>query len=110
MSKPYHNAVIEKAHDVRTLKVCDRCSGLGNRGSMLEVRLPGKLSRPKVHMHGRCYIKTYGFLAFLQLPKMEQDKIPMSDIGVRRMKALMKSRERVMIVGTRGPVECVIRS
>lgn len=108
--KQYNNATIEKAHDVRTLRVCGHCGGLGNRDSMMVVRLPGKLSRPKVHTHARCYIKKNGFQAFLKLPKKEQDKVPMSDMGVRRMKALMKSRERVVIVGTRGPVECVIRT
>lgn len=84
MSKSYHNAVIEKAHDVRTLRVCVQCEGIGNSNSMLHVE--------NIWIHGRCFIKWRGLEAFVALPRSQTDKMRLDDIGVRAMRGLLQNR------------------
>jgi hypothetical protein len=88
MSKPYNNATVEKAHDVRTLRVCCHCDGIGNKDSMIH-RNEGGTDR---HWHGRCYIDQRGLHGFLSLPQEQTDKLPLGDIGVEAMKALLANR------------------
>lgn len=84
MKIPYNNATVENAHDVRTLRVCSHCDGIGNRDSMIH--------HTDRYWHGRCYISKYGLRIFLLLPQAQTDKLPLSDIGVEPMKALLAQR------------------
>jgi hypothetical protein len=86
--KQYMNATIQKAHDVRSLRPCLLCDGLGHTHNMIESECDGELS----WMHGRCYIEANGLASFLLLPREQHDKLCMDDIGVEVMKKLLESR------------------
>jgi hypothetical protein len=85
-AKPYNNAVIERSHDVRTLRSCHACKGIGNVGDMVERTLSSGYT---ACYHGRCYIKRFGEKRFFALPRTETDKMRLDDIGVKRMKRLV---------------------
>lgn len=87
--KPFHNATVEKAHDVRTIRPCDVCHGMGNKPSMLEFFD----NSGAWYRHGRCHIKTRGLRDFIALPQEQTDKMPLSDIGVEAMKSLLLHRD-----------------
>lgn len=88
MKIPYNNATVENAHDVRTLRVCCHCYGIGNRDLMIQ-RTEGGTER---YWHGRCYIDQRGLHGFLSMPQEQTDKMPLSDIGTEAMKALLAQR------------------
>ena len=77
---------LETCHDVRHLRACRGCSGLGDKRSMIQIER-GKSAR---HYHGRCYIASHGMTLFLRLPKEETEKLTLNDIGSKAMKALLK--------------------
>jgi hypothetical protein len=84
-SKPYYNATVEKAHDVRALRGCDECGGLGNEDRMLHV----DIGRGKVFIHGRCFVRAFGLESFVKLPQAQLNKMSLGDVGFRAMKAIV---------------------
>lgn len=85
MSKPkkYHNARLETVKDVRTLRECDLCTGLGHSNSMIVLDGTAR------YVHGRCFIASQGLDAFLALPREQIIKMRLDDIGSDAMKALL---------------------
>lgn len=73
-------ATIERAHDVRHLRECSICGGIGDRRRMV--------CTPCI-AHGRCFEARFGIDALLDLPKTETEKLTIGDIGVKSMKALV---------------------
>lgn len=76
---------VEKAHDVRTLRPCPVCGGLGNSYHMVDL--------DNEWFHGRCFVARFGGSALKALPISKQDRLTLGDLGVRLMKALLKARE-----------------
>lgn len=76
--------VIERAHDVRRLRVCMLCDGLGHADYML--------SNSEGDMHGSCFIERHGEKRLLDFPKSETDKLCMGDIGPKSMMFLLRAR------------------
>jgi len=77
---------VEKAHDVRTLRVCGSCGGLGNCDRMIE--------HGTEWLHGRCFVSRYGKAELCHLPKEQTDRMTLNDIGVAAMKYLLNHRSR----------------
>ena len=73
---------VEKAHDVRTLRVCTHCGKLGNSDRMID--------HGASWFHGRCFVAACGRKAFLALPRAKTNRLMWSDIGTDLMKALVK--------------------
>jgi len=42
------------------------------------------------HYHGRCYIKRWGVAQLRQLPKEQQNKLTLGDIGPSAMRTLLR--------------------
>lgn len=81
---------LETCHDVRHLRVCSGCKGVGDGRQM--IREPrGKGAR---HHHGRCYIESHGMTLFLRLPSEETDKLTLGDIGPVAAAALLARSEK----------------
>lgn len=66
------------AHDIRHLRVCQKCQGLGDDREMITVG-----------MHGACAFKAIGIEGLLKLPRSEQLKFTLADIGPIAMKRLI---------------------
>lgn len=86
--EPFHYVRIEKAHDVRSLRLCEYCQGLGHNHSMI-CTMRG---RTAPHWHGRCYIKEFGMAPFLALPHAQTDKMTLGDIEGEAIHALLSTR------------------
>lgn len=74
-------ATIDRAHDVRHLRPCYACGGIGDHRKM--VSNTGNV------YHGRCFEARFGIDALLDLPQVETGKLTIGDIGVKSMKALV---------------------
>jgi hypothetical protein len=79
-------ARVEKAHDVRTLRVCARCGQLGNNHSMI--------GRGDEWLHGRCFVALYGRAELCRLPKPTTDRLTLGDLGTAVMRYLLSHREQ----------------
>lgn len=77
---------VKKAHDVRTLRVCGSCDGLGNCDRMIE--------HGKEWLHGRCFVSRYGKAELCHLPKKTTDRLTIGDLGVATMKYLINHQTR----------------
>jgi len=77
---------VKKAHDVRTLRVCGRCEGLGNANKMID--LDGDW------FHGRCFVERFGERALAALPKAKRDRLTLGDLGVYLMQILARAEGR----------------
>lgn len=77
---------VESAHDVRTLRGCKVCKGLGNTDSMIDLDAEW--------FHGRCFVARFGGKALSALPKSKTNRLTLGDLGVRLMKALCNYRSR----------------
>lgn len=75
---------IERAHDVRRLRVCALCDTLGHADYMLD--------NGKEHMHGSCFIERHGEKCLLDFRATETDKLCMADIGPQAMMFLLRAR------------------
>lgn len=64
---------LERAHDVRTLRPCLHCGGLGNFYSMIEAG--------EKFYHGRCFAARHGVPALLALPADQLGKLMLGDLG-----------------------------
>jgi len=72
------------AHDVRRLRVCQGCHGLGSTGQMIQLA--------DDHWHTRCFRVRQGFKAVLALPLAQRDKFRMCDLTLREMQRLIDTR------------------
>lgn len=75
---------LRKAHDIRLLKICNRCAYLGMSTRMIKSE--------RVYFHGRCYADEYGIAELLALPTIETDKLCIGDIGIQLMSKILVSR------------------
>jgi hypothetical protein len=84
------------AHDIRTMKSCACCGGLGHTHNMVHDYMHeiGAPQSKKVYAHGRCFIEVFGLTLFLNLPQAETDKMQLNDVGIDVMRILVNSRER----------------
>lgn len=76
----FHHGMIQSVKDVRSLRTCGLCNGLGKAPSMINV--------DKGHVHGRCYLTVHGKESLLALPKEQLDRLTIGDIGWELMKEL----------------------
>lgn len=76
--------LIERAHDVRRLRVCLLCGTLGHADYMLHNK--------EGDMHGSCFIEYHGEKCLLDMPTAETDKLCMADIGPDAMRFLLGAR------------------
>lgn len=76
--------LIERAHDVRRLRVCLLCGTIGHVDYML--------SNVEGDMHGSCFIEYHGIKQLLSFPSKETDKLCMADIGTDAMRFLLGNR------------------
>jgi hypothetical protein len=77
MTKPpakRDEVTLRRAHDVRALRICDLCGGLGNRPRMLV--LEGKRIA-----HGSCVVETMPRPWLLNLPAAELGKLTLRELG-----------------------------
>lgn len=74
---------VRTAHDVRHLVACHHCEEVGDDRQMVNV-FPGKS-----HYHGRCYISRFGLKSFVDLPKVQTNKVTLGDIGAKAARALL---------------------
>jgi hypothetical protein len=75
---------VDSVKDVRTLRPCTGCQGLGNSDSMVE--------HGASWFHGRCFVQHVGKAALFALPKAQTDKLTLGDLGVDLMKQLIERR------------------
>ena len=75
---------VKKAHDVRTLRPCTGCNGIGNSDAMVE--------HGASWFHGRCFVVAVGETALFALPKAQTDRLTLGDLGVDLMKRLIERR------------------
>lgn len=80
-------ANMDKAHDVRRLRECIHCHGIGDREQML-CTPSGALS------HTRCFLEVYGFDAVLDLPVGLSGKFRMCDLTDAQMIQLLRQRRK----------------
>lgn len=87
---PYNSVTeLKRAHDVRHLRICAHCKGLGDRREMVTL-----FPVDKDWHHGRCYIAIHGLHWFLRLPTGILANVTLGDIGVEAMRALLQEMER----------------
>lgn len=79
MSKPTFD--LRTAHDVRRLRTCRACGGMGD-GKFMPI-IDGH------PIHGFCAAEALGVAGLAKLPEAEIDKLTLSEIGPERMKALL---------------------
>lgn len=79
---------IERAHDVRTLRGCAHCGGLGHKTQMLEGS-PHAGERSTPWFHGRCFAEKFGEKALLDMGRIQLDRLCMGDLGTRLMRAVI---------------------
>lgn len=77
------------AHDVRQLRVCSRCSSLGDGRRMLKVK--GWL------FHDACAIAELSHADLLGLPEQELDKITIGAAGGDLMRELIAQRIKLQL-------------
>lgn len=71
------------AHDVRKLKPCERCKGIGY-GPVMLVLSDG-------HYHGVCVVEMLTNEEILALPKDERRKLRLNEAGVELMRKLVEA-------------------
>jgi hypothetical protein len=77
------------AHDVRKLRVCAICDGIGHLDQMLT--LPGW---PAGNLyHGECAVRMLKRAEVLTLPHSERRKLTLADTGKDLMLALLDAKE-----------------
>ena len=81
----FDHARVERAHDVRKLRVC-KCGGL--LSADMSVDLDGEW------FHGRCFVKLFGFSALTALPREKQDRLTLGDLGPDLMARLLATRSK----------------
>lgn len=75
---------LRTAHDVRKLRCCPYCDRLGDTRHMVEAM--GQL------VHGGCAVQIIGVKGILAMPREEQNKLTLGEIGMKAMRALVAAR------------------
>lgn len=78
---------IPRSHDVRTLRGCAHCGGLGHAHKMIEGSALETKSEP--WYHGRCFAAKYGDEQLVRLGRSYLEKLCIGDLGVRLMSLVM---------------------
>lgn len=84
---PRYEGEIRKAHDVRLLRTCAICDGLGLEPEM--IRYDGG-----THVHPACYYKTHGEGHVLRLMNDDLAKFRISDVPTEVMKKMLRKWAR----------------
>jgi hypothetical protein len=74
---------IERSHDVRTLRGCAHCGGLGHANRMLEGEPRETQSTP--WYHGRCFALKFGEKSLLDMGRIQLERLCIGDLGTRLM-------------------------
>jgi hypothetical protein len=69
------------AHDVRRLRVCPVCRGIGADRDMVRVG--------QAHLHGACAGRAMSPEELLQLPACERGKLRVDDVGADTLQRLL---------------------
>jgi len=75
-----------KAQDVRYLRICKRCKGLGDGRRMLSILAHGQY-------HDHCVVEMLSHKTILRLLMEERAKITIGAAGVDLMRKLLDARE-----------------
>jgi len=78
---------IERAHDVRTLRGCAHCGGLGHANRMLEGD-PHE-TRSTAWYHGRCFAAKFGEKALLEMGRIQLERLCIGDLGTKLVTAVI---------------------
>lgn len=77
---------LRTAHDVRRLRTCPGCGGIGHSDAMVFAWPHGKDA--DAYYHGRCFVAEFGFDALAGMPE-ENKKLSLGDLGVDLMRRLV---------------------
>lgn len=93
---PHHELItLRTAHDIRRLRTCPHCDGIGHADSMAfswPYRKDGT-TWDESYYHGRCFVAEFGFDALLDLPEGSGvGNLTLGDLGVDLMKRLFEQR------------------
>ncbi len=81
---PLDNLIsLRTAHDVRRLRSCQSCKGLGDKDCMIVGDQSG-------FFHGRCYANAYGVDALLALDNDDLRDLQLGDLGVDLMRKVIE--------------------
>ena len=72
-----------KAHDVRHIRQCSHCGGIGDDRLMIH--------EDDDRIHTKCYLKRSGFTAALKLTRSERDKFRVCDLTIPQMRRLLRA-------------------
>ena len=81
----HENIILAKAHDVRHLRTCVWCGGLGDDRNMVEIAP----TRYEERWHPRCFFEEWGESYVLELRHQHQMKFRLCDIPKSLMKKLV---------------------
>lgn len=66
-------------HEMRKLRMCERCHDMGD--NLIEIAPPPKRGKAGRYLHGYCYARRYGLVAFWALPYVDAlDKVTLSEM------------------------------
>jgi hypothetical protein len=78
---------VKSVKDVRSLRPCACCGGVGNADTMIDWDNGEWL-------HGRCFVARYGRADLCHLPKGKTDRLTLGDLGIQTMQYLLNHRSR----------------
>lgn len=80
----------QSAHDVRHLRPCVVCDGLGDKRNMIPYPVHAEEDEPSEGLfHGQCFVKKYGMQLLLAQPFMVLNSLTIGDVGSKVMIAIM---------------------
>ena len=85
----YNEAQLKTAHDVRRLKTCSGCGGIGHTAQMLSCLEAFGLAG---FHHGRCVVQLLTHEQVLALPSDQRDRLRPDDTGGELMRKLLEAR------------------
>lgn len=86
---------VERAHDVRTLRGCAHCGGLGHSHRMVEGSAHETKSTP--WYHGRCFAEKYGDDQLLKLGRIQLERLCIGDLGTLLMTLVIDRLDRAAL-------------
>lgn len=78
-----------KAHDVRRLRPCALCGGIGFLPQMLTLALDDAVDAP---CHGSCVVRTRSHEDILALPREQRSRLRLNETGPELMRKLLDHR------------------
>ena len=85
----YDEAQLKTAHDVRRLRTCAGCGGIGHPEQMLSGLEAFGLAG---FHHGRCVVQLLTQKQVLALPSDQRHKLRLNDTGVELLRKLLDAR------------------